>query len=191
MVFSFHHLKVDYKNKEKWTLMPFDFQELKQLLNDWQLGMQEGHGWNALFWCCHDQPRVLSRFGDDKNYPTNWAKQASAARDLICFDTTALLNVCHCAFVGRGAQRPARCARVPRALALTLHCCSMASKLSTKCLICSTCDSLFDYPSPHTIKSSWCRTPQELPSQTAGKGSFSRAKTPLKFSFIGFCCQSC
>ncbi len=69
MVFSFHHLKVDYKNKEKWTLMPFDFQELKQLLNDWQLGMQEGHGWNALFWCCHDQPRVLSRLGMMKKLP--------------------------------------------------------------------------------------------------------------------------
>ena len=33
MVFNFHHLKVDYKNKEKWTLMPFDFKELKDLFN--------------------------------------------------------------------------------------------------------------------------------------------------------------
>lgn len=83
MVFSFHHLKVDYKNKEKWTLMPFDFQELKQLLNDWQLGMQEGHGWNALFWCCHDQPRVLSRFGDDKNYPNESAKMLATTIHLL------------------------------------------------------------------------------------------------------------
>lgn len=83
MVFSFHHLKVDYKNKEKWTLMPFDFQELKQLLNDWQLGMQEGHGWNALFWCCHDQPRVLSRFGDDKNYPKESAKMLATTIHLL------------------------------------------------------------------------------------------------------------
>lgn len=83
MVFSFHHLKVDYKNKEKWTLMPFDFQELKQLLNDWQLGMQEGHGWNALFWCCHDQPRVLSRFGDAKNYPKESAKMLATTIHLL------------------------------------------------------------------------------------------------------------
>ena len=83
MVFSFHHLKVDYKNKEKWTLMPFDFQELKQLLNDWQLGMQEGHGWNALFWCCHDQPRVLSRFVDDKNSPKESAKMLATTIHLL------------------------------------------------------------------------------------------------------------
>ena len=83
MVFSFHHLKVDYKNKEKWTLMPFDFEELKQLLNDWQLGMQEGHGWNALFWCCHDQPRVLSRFGDDEHYPKESAKMLATTTHLL------------------------------------------------------------------------------------------------------------
>lgn len=68
MVFHFHHLKVDYKNKYKWGLMPFDFMELKQLLNDWQIGMQNADAWNALFWCNHDQPRAISRFGDDKRY---------------------------------------------------------------------------------------------------------------------------
>ena len=83
MVFSFHHLKVDYQNKEKWTLMPFDFQELKQLLNDWQLGMQNGNGWNAVFWCCHDQPRVLSRFGDDKNYPKESAKMLATTIHML------------------------------------------------------------------------------------------------------------
>lgn len=83
MVFSFHHLKVDYKDKEKWTLMPFDFQELKQLLNDWQLAMQEGNGWNAVFWCCHDQPRVLSRFGDDKRYPKQSAKMLATTIHML------------------------------------------------------------------------------------------------------------
>lgn len=73
MVFNFHHLKVDYKNKDKWALQPFDFQELKDILNSWQVGMQEHNGWSALFWCNHDQPRVVSRFGDDKNY---WKKSA-------------------------------------------------------------------------------------------------------------------
>ncbi len=73
MVFNFHHLKVDYKNKDKWALQPFDFQELKDILNSWQVGMQEHNAWSALFWCNHDQPRVVSRFGDDKNH---WKKSA-------------------------------------------------------------------------------------------------------------------
>ena len=68
MVFSFHHLKVDYPNKEKWAIAPFDFLELKQIMHDWQIGLGENGGWNALFWNNHDQPRTLSRFGDDENY---------------------------------------------------------------------------------------------------------------------------
>ena len=68
MVFSFHHLKVDYENGEKWSKVPFRFTELKQILNDWALGMQAGGGWNALFWNNHDQPRALNRFGDVERY---------------------------------------------------------------------------------------------------------------------------
>lgn len=68
MVFSFHHLKVDYLNGEKWSKTPFDFIKLKELLNDWQEGMSHGNGWNALFWNNHDQPRVISRFGDPVNH---------------------------------------------------------------------------------------------------------------------------
>lgn len=64
-VFNFHHLKVDYKDGEKWTKMPFDFIELKRILFDWQVDISKGGGWNAIFWCNHDQPRVVSRFGDD------------------------------------------------------------------------------------------------------------------------------
>ena len=74
MVFSFHHLKVDYKNKDKWQLMDFDFQELKNLLFTWQEGMQDNNAWSALFWCNHDQPRIVSRFGDDKKYHKKSAK---------------------------------------------------------------------------------------------------------------------
>jgi trehalose-6-phosphate hydrolase len=80
MVFNFHHLKVDYKNKDKWALQPFDFQELKDILNSWQVGMQEHNAWSALFWCNHDQPRVVSRFGDDKNY---WEKSAKMLGTVI------------------------------------------------------------------------------------------------------------
>lgn len=68
MVFSFHHLKVDYLDGEKWSKTPFDFIKLKELLNDWQEGMSRGNGWNALFWNNHDQPRVISRFGDPVNH---------------------------------------------------------------------------------------------------------------------------
>ena len=68
MVFSFHHLKVDYPNKEKWTKAPFDFLELKEIMNDWQIGLGENGGWNALFWNNHDQPRAVSRFGNDEEY---------------------------------------------------------------------------------------------------------------------------
>lgn len=82
-VFTFHHLKVDYKDKKKWELMPFDFMELKQLLNDWQVGMQKADAWNALFWCNHDQPRALSRFGDDKNYPNESAKMLATTLHLM------------------------------------------------------------------------------------------------------------
>jgi trehalose-6-phosphate hydrolase len=74
MTFQFHHLKVDYPNGEKWTKAPFDFLELKKILSDWQVGMHIGGGWNALFWCNHDQPRVVSRFGDDGEYHRESAK---------------------------------------------------------------------------------------------------------------------
>ena len=73
MVFSFHHLKVDYKNKQKWELKPFDFMELKEIMNQWQTGMQQADAWNALFLNNHDQPRAISRFGDDVNYPVQSA----------------------------------------------------------------------------------------------------------------------
>ena len=69
MVFNFHHLKVDYENGDKWTDARFDFSKLKDTLNKWQVEMQEGGGWNALFWNNHDQPRANNRFGDVENFP--------------------------------------------------------------------------------------------------------------------------
>lgn len=78
-VHTFHHLKVDYKDKKKWELMPFDFMELKQILNDYQVILQNHDAWNALFWTNHDQPRAFSRFGDDKNYPKESSKMLATA----------------------------------------------------------------------------------------------------------------
>lgn len=74
-VFNFHHLKVDYVNGEKWTNAKLDFHNLKEILMEWQLGIYDGNGWNAIFWCNHDQPRVVSRFGDDST-PHNHQESA-------------------------------------------------------------------------------------------------------------------
>lgn len=78
MVFNFHHLKVDYTNGEKWTNAPFDFLQLKSIFNHWQTGLN-GKGWGALFWCNHDQPRVVSRLGDDQQYRVESAKMLAAS----------------------------------------------------------------------------------------------------------------
>ncbi|GEQ07044.1 alpha,alpha-phosphotrehalase [Staphylococcus gallinarum] len=74
-VFNFHHLKVDYVNGEKWTNAKLNFHKLKEILMEWQLGIYDGNGWNAIFWCNHDQPRVVSRFGDDST-PHNHQESA-------------------------------------------------------------------------------------------------------------------
>ena len=83
MIFSFHHLKVDYKDGEKWTDHPFDFLELKRILNEWQAGMSDGNGWNALFWNNHDQPRANSRFGDPIRYPFETASMLAQTIHLL------------------------------------------------------------------------------------------------------------
>lgn len=79
MTFNFHHLKVDYPNLQKWVKADFDFLQLKRIFSDWQQGMQAGGGWNALFWCNHDQPRVVSRFGNDGEYREVSAKMLATA----------------------------------------------------------------------------------------------------------------
>lgn len=83
MTFSFHHLKVDYPNGEKWVKGEFDFQKLKEIMSKWQQGMIEGGGWNALFWCNHDQPRVVSRFGNDTVYRNESAKMLATALHML------------------------------------------------------------------------------------------------------------
>lgn len=79
MVFNFHHLKVDYKDGDKWKIMEPDLEQLKELFISWQEGMQAGGGWNAMFWCNHDQPRAISRFGDDQNYWKESGKMLATA----------------------------------------------------------------------------------------------------------------
>ncbi len=80
MVFSFHHLKVDFMGNEKWVLVPADFGKLKEILFSWQQGMAQHNAWNAVFWCNHDQPRVVSRFGDEREY---WKESAKMLAGVI------------------------------------------------------------------------------------------------------------
>lgn len=79
MVFNFHHLKVDYDNGQKWTLKAYDFDSLKNLFHTWGEAMSDNDGWNALFWNNHDQPRVLNRFVDVKNFRNEGATMLAAS----------------------------------------------------------------------------------------------------------------
>ncbi|MGG5372965.1 alpha,alpha-phosphotrehalase [Enterococcus sp. AZ196] len=74
MIFSFHHMKSDYKGKAKWTNEPFSLEKLKASQSLFQEKMHKGKGWNALFYSNHDQPRALSRFADDRMYRQESAK---------------------------------------------------------------------------------------------------------------------
>ena len=80
MCFNFHHLKVDYKDGNKWELMEPDYMELKVIFEKWQMGMLRGNAWNALFWCNHDQPRIVSRFGNEGEY---WKESAKMLAGMI------------------------------------------------------------------------------------------------------------
>ena len=79
MTFNFHHLKVDYKDGQKWTLAPFDFEELKSLYHSWGKEMSDKGGWSALFWNNHDQPRALNRFVDIQNFRKEGATMLAAS----------------------------------------------------------------------------------------------------------------
>ncbi|NLY20639.1 MAG: alpha,alpha-phosphotrehalase [Tissierellia bacterium] len=68
MAFNFHHLKVDYKDGDKWSVGNMDLEKFFSLLDEWQSKVQAGGGWSAWFMNNHDQPRALSRYGDDINY---------------------------------------------------------------------------------------------------------------------------
>ncbi|GAA3915432.1 glycoside hydrolase family 13 protein [Actinoplanes auranticolor] len=63
MVFQFDHVWVD-RGEDPWLLYPLRLTDLKAILGRWQAGLAE-NGWNSLYWNNHDQPRVVSRFGDD------------------------------------------------------------------------------------------------------------------------------
>src|SRR5689334_2875485 len=72
MVFQFEHVWLD-RGASKWDVQPLRLRDLKATLGRWQAGLAEV-GWNSLYWNNHDQPRSVSRFGDDHNYRVLSAK---------------------------------------------------------------------------------------------------------------------
>ena len=74
MVFQFEHIGLDQiEGKEKWDLKNLELLDLKKVLSKWQTEL-EGQGWNSLFWNNHDLPRIVSRWGNDKEYRVESAK---------------------------------------------------------------------------------------------------------------------
>ena len=74
MVFQFEHIGLDQiEGKEKWDLKELELLDLKRVLSKWQTEL-EGQGWNSLFWNNHDLPRIVSRWGNDKEYRVLSAK---------------------------------------------------------------------------------------------------------------------
>lgn len=77
--FQFHHMRADYTNDEKWSSGVLNHKLLKETLFNWVDGVQKRNGCLSLFWSNHDQPRALSRFGDDVNEPEKSAKAVATA----------------------------------------------------------------------------------------------------------------
>ena len=74
MVFQFEHIGLDQiEGKEKWDVKSLELLDLKKVLSKWQTEL-EGQGWNSLFWNNHDLPRIVSRWGNDKEYRIESAK---------------------------------------------------------------------------------------------------------------------
>jgi len=67
MAFHFQHTKLDYDGDERWGVGDWDLPELKEITRRWHDGLAD-EGWNALYWENHDQPRVVSRYGDPEEY---------------------------------------------------------------------------------------------------------------------------
>lgn len=77
MIFTFEHMGLDQASGEKWDLKPLQLTDLKYNLEHWQHALHDS-GWNSLYWNNHDQPRIVSRFGDDGKYRIESAKMLAA-----------------------------------------------------------------------------------------------------------------
>ncbi len=81
MIFSFEMMDIDSGPSGKWEIIDFDLRKFKRIINSWQLGLPGG--WNSLFWSNHDQPRVVSRFGDPGQYRTRSAKMLATVLHML------------------------------------------------------------------------------------------------------------
>ncbi|MGH1527066.1 alpha-amylase family glycosyl hydrolase [Leifsonia sp. L25] len=82
MVFQFEHVDLDHGPGGKWDYRPATVLDLKRNLSKWQEGLAEV-GWNSLYWNNHDQPRVVSRFGDDGEHRVESAKALATVLHLM------------------------------------------------------------------------------------------------------------
>nr|EJQ83097.1 oligo-1,6-glucosidase [Bacillus cereus HuA4-10] len=82
MVFQFEHMDLDSGEGGKWDVKPCSLLTLKQNLTKWQKALEQT-GWNSLYWNNHDQPRVVSRFGNDGAYHTESAKMLATVLHMM------------------------------------------------------------------------------------------------------------
>lgn len=83
MVFTFQHMSLDeIHGHGKWALKPLDLRELKSVLSKWQVELH-GEGWNSLYWNNHDQPRIVSRWGNDGEYRVESAKMLATVLHMM------------------------------------------------------------------------------------------------------------
>ncbi|MGP4078324.1 glycoside hydrolase family 13 protein [Pseudalkalibacillus sp. R45] len=82
MVFHFEHMDLDSGPDGKWDVKPWSLVEMKKIFNKWQLDLGN-EGWNSLYWNNHDQPRVVSRFGDDSAYRETSAKMLATTLHMM------------------------------------------------------------------------------------------------------------
>ena len=82
MVFQFEHMDVDADGTNKWSDKKMDLRDLKKILTKWQKGL-DTIAWNSLFWENHDQPRSVSRFGNDGEYRELSAKMLATCLHMM------------------------------------------------------------------------------------------------------------
>ncbi|EAG9563257.1 alpha-glucosidase [Listeria monocytogenes] len=82
MIFTFEHMNLDSDGDNKWDLKPIYLPDLKENMSEWQVALQE-NGWNSLYWNNHDQPRIVSRFGNDNRFRVRSAKMLATCLHMM------------------------------------------------------------------------------------------------------------
>ncbi|MFC4557297.1 alpha-glucosidase [Virgibacillus kekensis] len=82
MIFTFEHMGLDEHEGDKWNLKPLNLVDLKENFEKWQTSLH-GVGWNSLYWNNHDQPRIVSRFGNDEESRVKSAKMLATCLHMM------------------------------------------------------------------------------------------------------------